>query len=259
VAALDAMVARRRSGEPLQYVLGAWGFRRLDLLVDRRVLIPRPETEQVVERAIAELVREGTCQPSPASSSGRSLAVDLGTGSGAIGLSLAAEVDDLEVWLTDASPEALVVAQSNLAGLGVAGSRVRVAQGSWFGALPAELAGTVSLVVSNPPYIAEHEVLPSSVVDWEPPSALVAGPAGTEHLFHLVNESARWLHESGALVLEMAPWQTEPVAEMASPLFQEVDIGRDLEGKSRMVIARRAISRSAAEEEVMACSRTTTK
>ena len=124
------MVARRRAGEPLQYVLGSWGFRRLDLLVDRRVLIPRPETEQVVEVALELLA--GRERPL--------VVADLGTGSGAIALSLARELPStgVEVWATDISTDALDVARANLAGLGRAAVNVRLAEGDWFGALPAD-------------------------------------------------------------------------------------------------------------------------
>src|SRR4051794_40900781 len=111
------MVERRSTGEPLQYVLGRWGFRRLDLLVDRRVLIPRPETEVVVEHALAEADRVG-----------ETTAVDLGTGSGAIALALATERRSLSVWATDSSPAALEVARANLAGVGRAGGRVRIVE-----------------------------------------------------------------------------------------------------------------------------------
>ncbi|MFV2040100.1 MAG: class I SAM-dependent methyltransferase, partial [Acidimicrobiales bacterium] len=132
VVAFDAMLGRRLGGEPLQYVLGRWGFRTLDLLVDRRALIPRPETEVVAGVALDELSRLAT--------PGRRLtALDLGTGTGAIGLSLAAERPDTEVILTDVSTEALKVARANLAGLGRAGTRVSIAQGSWFVALPDRL------------------------------------------------------------------------------------------------------------------------
>ena len=129
VAHHDAMVARYRSGEPLQYVLGRWGFRRLDLAIDRRVLIPRPETELVVERVL--------------DLGGRSAAprrvADLGTGSGAIGLALADELpfDGTTVWITDVSDDALDVARANLAGSG--GPRATSASArAWFDALPAE-------------------------------------------------------------------------------------------------------------------------
>ncbi len=121
VAHLDAMLARYAAGEPLQYVLGRWGFRHLDLMVDRRVLIPRPETELVVDTALG-LARS---QPRPL------ICADLGTGSGAIGLSLASElpIDGVTVWLTDRSADALDVARANAAGIGRAAANVRIAAG----------------------------------------------------------------------------------------------------------------------------------
>ncbi len=144
---VDEMVARRAKGEPLQYVLGRWGFRTLDLMVDRRVLIPRPETEVVAGLAIDALPTSGVL-------------VDLGTGSGAIALSAAAERwPDVEVWATDASAEALAVARANLAGLGRRGAVVRLVEGDWFVALPHELRGHVDVLVSNPPYVAATDPL----------------------------------------------------------------------------------------------------
>ncbi len=152
-ARFDAWLARRIAGEPVQYVTGRAAFRDLDLLVDPRVLIPRPETEQVAERAIAA-ARSALGR----SQGGTDLLVcaDLGTGSGGIGLSLLAELPrgSATVWLTDISSDALDVARANGTGLGMAGAGARYAQGSWFDALPSELCGALDLVVSNPPYIA---------------------------------------------------------------------------------------------------------
>src|SRR5439155_1362369 len=166
------MVERRVAGEPLQYVLGAWGFRTLDLLVDRRVLIPRPETETTVEVALEQAKR---VDDDPV------VVVDLGTGSGAIALSMATEHDTAEVWATDASADALEVARANLTGVGSrVAPRVRLCEGWWFDALPGELRGHVDLVVSNPPYVADNETLPPEVRDWEPLAALFAGPTGLE-------------------------------------------------------------------------------
>ena len=113
---------RRIGGEPLQYVVGRWGFRQLDLMVDRRVLIPRPETEVVAGHAVTSC----TDWSPPAWSESPATVVDLGTGSGAIGLSIASEVPGTEVWLTDASAEAVAVARANCAGLGRAAIGVRV-------------------------------------------------------------------------------------------------------------------------------------
>ncbi len=233
VARLDDMVARRVAGEPLQYVLGRWSFRHLDLMVDRRVLIPRPETEQVAGWAIDELHAARRSSPTR-----QITAVDLGTGSGAIGLSILAEIDDVDVWLTDRSGDALAVARANLAGLSRRATRGRVAEGSWFDALPTALMGDVDLVVSNPPYVAAGEVLPDEVVNWEPGGALVAGAAGDEDLRHLVEHAPRWLADSGALVMELAPSQAESIATVAANRFAEVDIRVDLSQRQRAVVAR---------------------
>lgn len=232
VAAFDRRVERRIGGEPIQYVVGRWGFRNLDLFVDRRVLIPRPETEIIAEAAVTELRRIGT------DAGGSLIAADLGCGSGAIGLSIAVEVDDVDVWLTDISDDALAVARGNLAGLGRRAIRTRLAAGSWFDALPAELRGRLSVVVSNPPYIASSERLAPSVADWEPRGALVAGPSGTEALDRLVEQAGDWLVERGSLVLEMSPWQTAPTAERARAFFADVEVIDDLAGRPRGVVAR---------------------
>ncbi len=232
VALLDAMVQRRTGGEPLQYVVGRWGFRSLDLLVDARALIPRPETEQVVERALAELSRRGLDRPVAIA--------DLGTGSGAIALSLATEVVRAEVWASDVSPDALAVARANLAGIGRPAARVRLVEGDWFSALPPELAGHLDLVVSNPPYVAETDELPPEVADWEPAGALVAGPTGREHLERLVAEAPTWLAPDGALVLELAPAQAPAMVAAARDAgFAHVEVGQDLAGRDRILVARR--------------------
>ncbi|MEY2459855.1 MAG: release factor glutamine methyltransferase, partial [Acidimicrobiaceae bacterium] len=152
LAHFDSMVERRAAGEPLQYVLGRWGFRSLDVHVDPRVLIPRPETEIVVEHAL-DVIDALDAQ----------LAVDLGTGSGVIAMSLAVERPKLSVWATDASDDAIDVARANLAGIGRAATRVRLEAGDWFDPLPRELAGTVDVVVTNPPYVAADDVLPAEV------------------------------------------------------------------------------------------------
>ena len=231
----DLMVERRLRGEPLQYVLGRWGFRTLDLLVDRRVLIPRPETEVVAGLALAELDRIGEV-----SVDRRPRAVDLGTGSGAIGLSIAVERPGVEVWLTDRSADALAVARANLAGVGRAAARVRIVEGSWFDALPGELLGAVDLVVSNPPYVATGDDLDASVRQWEPADALFAGPDGLDDLRVLVADAHRWLRPEGALVLEIDPRQSGVVSAMArSRGFSGVTVHRDLSDRDRVVVARR--------------------
>lgn len=237
LAAFDRMVARRCEGEPLQYVVGGWGFRTLDLFVDRRVLIPRPETEVVAGRAIDELDRilGIVSQERPE----RIAVVDLGTGSGAIGLSVAAERPGTEVWLTDASTAALEVAQANLAGLGRHGGTVRLAEGRWFDAVPPELAGTVAVVVSNPPYVASFDELEPGVAAWEPEMALLADDEGRADLIHLIDEAPRWLAPDGALVLEMDPRQVPAMVARAGTRFAEVEAFTDLVGRARGLVARR--------------------
>ena len=229
----DLMVERRLAGEPLQYVLGRWGFRSLDLFVDRRVLIPRPETEVVAGLAIAEL------QSMRTNGIDRPVAVDLGTGSGAIGLSVAAEVERAEVWISDASTDALVVARSNLAGIGRAATRVRAVEGSWFEALPEELIGTIDLIVSNPPYVAIGDEVEDVVREWEPMSALFAGDDGLDDIRKIVTGAVTWLRPGGILVLEMAPDQISVVSEMAlASGFDTADSHADLTGRLRAIVAR---------------------
>jgi release factor glutamine methyltransferase len=232
---LEDMVQRRIAGEPLQYVLGSWGFRRLDLSIDRRVLIPRPETEQVVEHAIAELTRLRLLTSKPPR------VVDLGTGSGAIALSIAVEVAGAEVWATDASEDALAVARANLAGVGgMAATRVRMVAGSWYGALPPELAGRVDLVVSNPPYLARSEMddLDPAVARWEPVQALVAGPSGLEAIEQVVTGARPWLRDPGAVVVELAPPQADAAVALALEAgFTRAVVLPDLTGRPRALLA----------------------
>jgi release factor glutamine methyltransferase len=224
----DEMVARREAGEPLQYVLGSWGFRSLDLYVDRRVLIPRPETEVVTESAIDEL-----------RALGGGVAVDLGTGSGAIALSIAVEVPTAEVWGVERSPAALAVARANLAGIGRPARRVRLVEGDWFAALPDELRGRVDVVVSNPPYVAADDDLPAEVAEWEPSEALLAGPDGLDDIRRIVADAPGWLARPGALVVECAPMQAGTVAALVEAAgFDEVAVRHDYTGRERFVRGR---------------------
>ncbi|MDO8389339.1 MAG: peptide chain release factor N(5)-glutamine methyltransferase [Actinomycetota bacterium] len=236
VAHLDAMLARLLAGEPLQYVLGHWSFRTLDLLVDRRVLIPRPETELVVGAAIEHaraLLGRFPDRPLPMA--------DLGTGSGAIGLSLAAELPRgaVEVWLTDVSADALDVARANAAGLGIAGAGVRFGEGSWFAALPSELVGALALVVSNPPYIAHDDPrVEPSVRGWEPAAALFAGPDGLADVRTIAAAAATWLRPNGRLVVEVGSGQgAEAAAILSAAGLGEVEVLPDLAGHDRIATA----------------------
>jgi release factor glutamine methyltransferase len=246
-AALDAalaMAARRRAGEPLQYVLGHWAFRALDLLVDENVLIPRPETEQVVDVALHEFERSGTVAPR---------IVDAGTGSGAIALALATELADRHprghVWATDASAAALMVAQANLDRVTdqCAGAILPVtfALGSWLSPLPGELAGTIDLIVSNPPYVAKAEWshLPAEVRR-EPVAALVAadgsdGTPGLRDVEDVLSTAWAWLTRHGSVVIEIAPAQAEPAAAMARSVgYRHVRVETDMAQRPRALVGR---------------------
>lgn len=230
LASFRRMLGRRLAGEPLQYALGRWSFRGLDLMVDHRVLIPRPETEVVADVAIAEAERL----------SEHPICVDLGTGSGAIALSLAADLPGAAVWATDVSAEALEVAKANLTGLGQPARRVRMAEGWWFEALDPELEGRIDLVVSNPPYIADGEEVPPVVGEWEPTSALYSGPSGLECIEAILREAPRWLAVPGTVVLEIAPHQTEAAIGLATGAgFTDVGVQKDLAGRDRVLVARR--------------------
>ena len=233
VAHFDSMLERRLAGEPLQYVLGRWAFRSLDLAVDARVLIPRPETEGVAELALAELRRVTIDGYVP-------LAADLGTGSGCIGLSLVAEHKTVQMICTDASPDAIAAARANAVGLGRQATRIEIRQGDWFDALPADRQGAFDLIVSNPPYIGADEILPPDVADWEPTAALIAGPTGFEHAAALINGALSWLSPSGALVLELGETQLEQAANQADKAgYSSIEVHKDLAQRDRALVARR--------------------
>ncbi len=230
VAHLDAMVERRLDGEPLAYVLGHWSFRHIELAVDRRVLIPRPETEVVAGVAI-DLART---LPRPIT------IADLGTGSGAIGLAMADELPltGIVVWLTDASAAALQVAGANLAGLGRRAANVRIAEGQWFDALPV---GTVlDVAVANPPYIAAGSPqIDDSVRIWEPHAALFAGDDGLDDVRVLIADAPQWVRPGGWLVLEIGFDQGRAVDRLLrSAGYNNVEIRPDLAGLDRVAVGR---------------------
>ena len=230
VSHLDAMLARLRQGEPLQYVLGEWTFRHITLAIDRRVLIPRPETELVAEVALEKASAVGPTR----------VVADLGTGSGAIGLSLAHELPraGTTVWITDVSDDALDVARANIAGIGPAGVNVRTASGSWLDALPADVRCDV--IVSNPPYVAIGSPdLEASVGDWEPHRALFAGADGLDDLRRIVPAAPGRLRDGGWIVLEIGADQGAAVAALLRDAgFVDVEIRPDLAGLDRIALGR---------------------
>jgi release factor glutamine methyltransferase len=227
------MLARYAAGEPLQYVMGRWAFRRLDLLVDSRVLIPRPETELLVEhvtRYALQKIRDVGI--------GVTIA-DLGTGSGAVGLSLLHELpfESVEVWMTDVSEDALHVARANAAGVGRNAVGARFGHGHWYAALPEDLRGSLDAIVSNPPYIATGDPLVGdSVLKWEPHNALFAGADGLSDLRVIVSGATDWLVPGGLLAVEMGFTQGTEVSQLfTSAGFTKVSVHKDLAGLDRFV------------------------
>jgi release factor glutamine methyltransferase len=214
-------VARRTAREPLAYILGEWGFRRLELHVDSRVLIPRPETEVLVERSLALLA--GIDEPH---------VLDIGVGSGAIALSIADEHPGAQVVATDPSIDALAVAEENRARVGL-DERVELVHGELF----AGLARPFDLVVSNPPYVdpADLEALDPEVRLFEPREALVA--AGVTEA--IAAGAPDVLVPGGALALEVADsMAAEIAAELGESGYGAVTITRDLAGRERIVDGR---------------------
>ena len=220
LAALEELVMRRERREPLAYVLGEWGFRRLTLSVDARVLVPRPETEVVVERCLARL--GSVAEPH---------VLDVGTGSGAIALAIADEHPGARLTGIDVSADALEVARSNSMRTGVS---VELREWDVFSGLPD---GPWDLVVSNPPYVLPEDIgaLAPEVRDWEPREALV-GVGVTEAVARGAPAVLR--RPDGALVLEIADGDAPGVAELLRELgYVGVSTTRDLAGRERVVEA----------------------
>lgn len=219
------LIARRVAGEPLQYVLGAWEFFGREFLLSPDTLIPRPETEGLAERAVAALRRSPMARP---------LALEVGTGSGAIAVTLAAEVPAACVVATDLSPAALRKARENAARHGVA-ARVLPICCDLLSALKCGVRFAV--VVSNPPYVTEGEwpLLPPEVRDHEPPVALLAGRDGLSVLRPLVAGAARHLSPGGELWCEIGASQGEAASSLPCGSLRPLGVFRDLAGRDRYV------------------------
>jgi len=223
-AELEALAGRRLRGEPVAYLTGRKEFWSLDLDVTPEVLVPRPETELVVELALAALA--GTARPA---------ALDLGTGSGAIALAIARERPDAAVTAVDRSAGALAVAAGNAARLGIA--NVRFLRGSWYGPVAGE---RFDLVAANPPYLAEDDPALAALA-CEPRPALVAGPAGLEALAQVCAAAPAALVPGGALVVEHGAAQGAAVRELMSAAgLVDVATHRDLAGHPRATQGRTA-------------------
>jgi release factor glutamine methyltransferase len=238
IAAMRAAAQRRLRGEPIQYVLGHWPFRSLDLDLDARVLIPRPETEELVGLAFDELMKRNVSEP---------LIVDLGCGSGAIGLSLLYELRRLDVLASlvavDSSSDALDVTRANAKKHGLDG--VTTVHSSWFDALDTSLLGHVDLIVANPPYVGASEFATlDPVLGYEPFSALVAQDTahieGFADLEVIIGQACPWLVAGGLLICEHGNMHRPAVLQAArDALYLEVDDLDDMFGNPRFLVARR--------------------
>jgi release factor glutamine methyltransferase len=228
----DSLLERRSAREPLQYLTGSQEFWGLPFRVTHDVLIPRPETELVVEASLVAL--QGNSAP---------LVIDLCTGSGCIAVSLAAAVPNGRVFALDRSEAALDVARGNARRNGTA-TRIRFLAGDLFEPLgELDLAGRVDLVAANPPYIRSDEMasLQPEVRNFEPETALVAGPRGTEIAERILEGAPHYLRSGGALVMEMGLGQADALREMAdrSGAYGGIEVRKDLAGIGRVIVATR--------------------
>lgn len=234
---LRESVRRRAAGEPLQYVTGEVAFRHCVLKVRPGVLIPRPETEVLVESVLAEVRRA-------LSERGEALVVDLCTGSGCIALSIASECPGAAVFATDISPVAAEMAAENAARLGLA-DVVTALTGDLFSALPEAARGTLAVVISNPPYIPSADVptLPAEVAGFEPHIALDGGPDGLDTYRRILAGARDWLAPGGLLAVELDERMVRKAAEEAVEWYEDVTVVSDLAGRDRIVSARLPLRR----------------
>ena len=227
--ALNALVTRRETGEPIAYILGSKEFFGLDFAVSSAVLIPRPETEHIVEAVEASFSRDRAFRYA-----------DLGTGSGILAVTLAVLFPKAQGVAVDISPEALAVAKGNARAHGV-DDRLEFLQAdfTW-----ETLEGAFDLVVSNPPYVSESEFAAASheVAGFEPTGALVSGPDGLDHIRAMLPGLASMLMPGGRLFIEIGYDQAKMVIDIIRdkhPRFEEVGIQKDLSGRDRVVYARK--------------------
>lgn len=233
-ARFAALLERRMRGEPIAYLIGQREFYGLPLHTDPRVLIPRPETELLVELALPAIKERISRAPRPIN------VVDVGTGSGAIILALAAQVPahaPVQLYATDISTDALAVAAANRARHAL-NRRVHLLHGDLLAALPAPLRRQIDVLVSNPPYTILSEIN-ADVRDYEPHLALDGGSEGLDVYRRLLAQVPAWLHPQGVLALEIGAWQgaaVQALVQAALPQHQ-VQIYRDLAGHERVVLA----------------------
>ena len=230
----EALILRRLRREPVAYITGRQEFWSLDFQVTRAVLIPRPETERVIEVALrlaARLRLDKTVR-----------VLDVGTGSGAIAVSLAKELPAAKIFATDISPAALAVARANASRNEVA-RQMTFLSGDLFGALGEE-AARFDLIVSNPPYLQSDEIatLEPEVSEWEPRAALDGGRDGLDFYRQIAAQAGRYLMPNGAVVVEIGALMGSQVAALfnRAGFYREVTIVQDYAGRDRVAVAKSA-------------------
>ena len=236
ISGYRSLIKRRSLREPLQYITGVQEFWSLEFVVNSEVLIPRPETELLVEQAIE---RTRTAAGFPADG-GRML--DLGTGCGAVAVSLAKELPEARLWATDISAGALEIARLNAERHGVS-ERIEFRQGDLWGPLINQ-GITFDIILSNPPYVAsgDYDKLPPEVRDYEPRLALMGGERGMDYIEKIIKGGVNYLKEEGWLMLEMAPEQTEEALSLTGRTHGYGGCYRikDYSHRYRVVVAQKA-------------------
>lgn len=230
----NAFVQRRCSGEPLAYLRGSKDFYGRSFTVNSHVLIPRPETEMIVEIAV-KVSKAISGIPERVIN-----CIDLGTGSGVLAVTLALEIDRIKLWAVDISGEALSVAERNACSLKV-DEKITFCQGSYYNALSGLPHPRFDLIISNPPYISEPEMadLPVDIIKYEPLQALLGGQDGLDCYRLILSDVAGHINRPGALIMEIGDSQQKMVERMcmATGLFNSVTIYNDLAGRPRVVEA----------------------
>ena len=226
----EALVARRINGEPIAYILGKKGFHQIELMVAPGVLIPRPETEILVDIALAEIARlKGPCK-----------VLDLGTGSGAIALAIASAAPQSSLLATDQSTDALAIAKKNAQLLGLI-AQVDFVQSNWYAALDQK--SPFDIIVSNPPYIADRDPhLSQGDLRFEPPSALTDFAGGLSCLEIIISGANTYLKPGGLIAVEHGSDQSEAVLQlMRLAGLGDIQAHLDLAGHSRVASARKVL------------------
>lgn len=232
-SAFNELVLRRTTREPVQHIIGKQEFWGLEFIVSRSALIPRPETELVVESALKEL--RDSASP---------LLVDLCTGSGCIAISLAKELRAARVFATDKSDQALMVARENARANGVS-EHIRFFEGDLFGPLDElDIHGNVDVITANPPYIRSLDLktLQPEVRDFEPELALIAGPEGTELAERIIRTAPVYLKQGGSLIMEMGIGQAQALSRiiLEAGAYESPVVLKDLAGIERVIAAKRS-------------------